>query len=1142
MAIAQGTGEELKEHEPEDRFLGRLKHKGVEVHKIAVEELKKNCYGEIPKPTDLHRDLLKLYPESMAPRIVTTNFDTLFEQAGMCLFVSRPEVFTSPALPQGGHFAGIVHVHGVLSRPQYMVLTDADFGRAYLTEGWARRFLVDVFRSYTVLFVGYRHNDTIMNYLSRALPVDQTESRFALTHETNDIHWQYLGIEPITYVKSSDNDHGALYRGVNGLAKNTRRSILDWKREITEIAANPPPLDEEEIDLIDDALKDPVKTRFFTNAATSVEWVDWLDTREYLDGLFQLGEFSEKDHQLAQWLSEKFACDHANELFLLIGRHYMQVNPTFWLQLCRTIGASEDATLDCEILSQWVSLLLATAPAPYNLHLIQQLALTTLAKRCNKCELMENVIDIFDLLSANCLVIKRGFTWPDADQESPPLSVDVEVAQASDHNILERLWRVLLQPKLASVAVPLLASVIERLKTQHRMLCAWQAATRVWNPASFGRTTIESSEKVEYGRPIDLLIDAARDCLEWQAFNRPETAVQWCDRLASEESPLLRRLAAYTILVRSDLNPSGKIDWLLSRMNLHDPSAHIELLRVLEVNYPGAANDQRRAVIGAVLAFCASGQDVVDSEYYTAREQFRWLDMLHNVAPDCIHARKGRVDLVSRYPNLGQKKDSDIIMPTIPVDGWSGHQSPWSVEELMSRPSSDWKEKLLSFQQTEPFGPDRIGLYTAVSEAAKRKLKWGCDLANALASGNEWDTDLWVNLIRAWSEMDLGESEACDVIRQLQTVKLQKNFTRPIADFLYSFVRDGDTQLEYRMLPQANEIATNLRQHLEPDRVTFHFDHWLTRARNHTAGILAYFWLHSLDHWRSQQEPRPNALNEVYRNAFSSIVKDETVLGRLGRSVLARHFSFLLASDDEWTKSNVIPLFSNYAESEDYMAVWDGFLYGSLSSTSAELMKGAVLEALSRIVNDPLNERQNPYVRRYITMLAYHIDDPQIVWIPRFFEQANEQARISFALNIGDRLSDMSGVQQQEWWERWLKLYWTNRVKGVPKALDGGEVESMLRWLPNLEAVFGDAVDLAVRMPTKNAKHDGEVLHRIIESDLYENQPESVAKFLIYLGKIGSENLARSEEKRLIDMLGRMKLSNELAQGLEELAATRGFG
>ena len=40
-------------------------------------------------------------------------------------------------------------------RAKDMVLTDADFGRAYLTEGWAQRFLVDVFREFTVLFIGY---------------------------------------------------------------------------------------------------------------------------------------------------------------------------------------------------------------------------------------------------------------------------------------------------------------------------------------------------------------------------------------------------------------------------------------------------------------------------------------------------------------------------------------------------------------------------------------------------------------------------------------------------------------------------------------------------------------------------------------------------------------------------------------------------------------------------------------------------------------------------------------------------------------------------------------------------------------------------------------------------------------------------
>ena len=66
-----------------------------------------------------------------------------------------------------------------------MVLTDADFGRAYLTEGWARRFLVELFRQFTVLFVGYGHNDTVMNYLARALPESDVAKRFALTGESS---------------------------------------------------------------------------------------------------------------------------------------------------------------------------------------------------------------------------------------------------------------------------------------------------------------------------------------------------------------------------------------------------------------------------------------------------------------------------------------------------------------------------------------------------------------------------------------------------------------------------------------------------------------------------------------------------------------------------------------------------------------------------------------------------------------------------------------------------------------------------------------------------------------------------------------------------------------------------------------------
>ncbi|WP_374681705.1 SIR2 family protein [Accumulibacter sp.] len=143
--------------------------------------------GETTAPTPLHRDLLRLFPAAERLRIVTTNYDQLFELAASDVFgEATPVCFRTPALPLGSCFNGVVHVHGEITRPAEMVLTDADFGRGYLVEGWARRFLLDLFRQFTVLFVGYSHNDLIVSYLARALPETQAGQRFALTGANDD--------------------------------------------------------------------------------------------------------------------------------------------------------------------------------------------------------------------------------------------------------------------------------------------------------------------------------------------------------------------------------------------------------------------------------------------------------------------------------------------------------------------------------------------------------------------------------------------------------------------------------------------------------------------------------------------------------------------------------------------------------------------------------------------------------------------------------------------------------------------------------------------------------------------------------------------------------------------------------------------
>ena len=213
-----------------------------------------------------------------------------------------------------------------------MVLTDADFGRAYLTEGWARRFLVDLFGTYTVLFVGYSHSDTVMNYLSRALTPGAGE-RFALTDEPDNAEWQLLDVEPIGYERTPEGDHRALGEGVGRLADHNRRGLLEWQRDVADIVKNPPLLDDEAMDLIDDALSDAERCRFFTDAASHVDWIAWLERRGYLAALFGTADFTERDRRLARWLAERLARDHASTLFLLIGRNGLRIHPSFWWAL-----------------------------------------------------------------------------------------------------------------------------------------------------------------------------------------------------------------------------------------------------------------------------------------------------------------------------------------------------------------------------------------------------------------------------------------------------------------------------------------------------------------------------------------------------------------------------------------------------------------------------------------------------------------------------------------------------------------------------------------------------------------------------------------------------------------------------------------
>mgnify|MGYP003625229559 CR=1 FL=1 len=132
------------------------------------------------KATRTHNALLELSrtPKKQT-RLITTNFDKIFE--GVIKEKSlKIRSFQAPLLPvPKSRWDGLVYLHGLLPDDNsaadldQLVVSSGDFGLAYLTERWAARFVSELFRSYTVCFIGYSLDDPILRYMMDALAADK---------------------------------------------------------------------------------------------------------------------------------------------------------------------------------------------------------------------------------------------------------------------------------------------------------------------------------------------------------------------------------------------------------------------------------------------------------------------------------------------------------------------------------------------------------------------------------------------------------------------------------------------------------------------------------------------------------------------------------------------------------------------------------------------------------------------------------------------------------------------------------------------------------------------------------------------------------------------------------------------------------
>ncbi|MGM7317849.1 SIR2 family protein [Idiomarina sp. ST10R2A5] len=182
--------------------------------------------------------------QSGKPQIVTTNFDLLFEFSENlnASNISVPPNF--PNIEIGATLAEITYLHGRLQEsastaPPY-VLSSADFGRAYLSEGWATNFVRSLLKHYTVVLLGYSAEDPPVKYLLQGLNQGDRKEHsniFAFDKgkfEDIESKWRDRGVIPIAY-----KDHSKLWESLDAWAERAS-SPRNWRANVLAMAMQGP--------------------------------------------------------------------------------------------------------------------------------------------------------------------------------------------------------------------------------------------------------------------------------------------------------------------------------------------------------------------------------------------------------------------------------------------------------------------------------------------------------------------------------------------------------------------------------------------------------------------------------------------------------------------------------------------------------------------------------------------------------------------------------------------------------------------------------------------------------------------------------------------------------------------------------------
>lgn len=1096
LQLAEQIGRESQQDGPNDietldAYLGGL------VGVVDVNRRVQEIVGRPgSRPNSLHRALAALARCGGTPRLVTTNYDTHLTRSLHRRGAPKHPVYMAPAIPMGDDFEGIVHLHGSLEAPaRRLVVTDIDFGHAYLTDAWAARFLYRLFRQFTVLFVGYSHDDAVMRYVARGLPPGTR--RFAMDGIDEAIDqaakWNVLGITPIFYPKGDDQRHTALPAALSRLAEQLSLGSLEKREQVRDALSDPPTSDLIQFDFLQDCLRTPATLPFLLEFARGPRWLKWVTEQpEFADALLR-SEATETSHMFVRWFVDNYVVSpEFSDLALwtiqpLQGRLSSHALGTLALSL--NVLADANPIL----FRKWSAVvrdgLDKSAP--------QRRGLNFLVPPTIKTRDIQAGVHLFESLTRPRLALKRPYF------DERHVSVRSGLSFRGDEHWVTQIWTDLLCPNLEHTASQLLVICEHHLSEAFYMARAFATdPDNDWDHIASSRSAIEPHAQNVHGpdRTIDTLIDVARDAIEYCCANATVDSVP-INRWAKSNIPILRRLAVHAVRSSPAFPDASKIRWVIEKGLVWDFRAKHEVFTLIAEALPHTSARWKAALLRQV---CGRPQPSEHETYIV----FNFLTLLVRADPGWVQASRTLSAIGADHPRFAPRDhpDLDSVMTEFT---WSGPDEPaitsqalhtliqedhvQAFKDLIELPEDDYPEGGATWHGAQ------VAIRATVQDHPGDGHMLWAETSNHVPENRR--NEARAAILEGWSHAELSDGHWALILEVLKPATA--SLARDTAALLVAGVTDTAHPLPSSLHPKSDALAAELWVHTRNEDSDF--EDPLTVALNSLGGVLTRYWLAVVNRLHTDQDGNWTGIPKTYKTRFSKMTDGSGPGAQSARTLFGLNAGFLMAIDERWFQTAALPLFDAAINSINAVDSFTGLLkQGRLNNRllglgvleHLELAIPHLLAAADRLDDDDLRQA----IGNNLAAIGVRYEQTPLVhgWLNRISALPDRRPVNLWASAMTQVLGTLSEDEFNLLWDSWFHEYWRNRTGDRPRKLSGEESSAFATWAPFTHAHYPDAVTLILKSEASLDAH-ADTIRQITEQGHTAAYPHQTVELVAHL-------------------------------------------